>query len=82
VGGCPYAPGAAGNACTQDLVHLFERMNGEQEPPVGFGPMTGIDLEAVGEVGLRLEEVLGRQLPGRFHQFWQGQRARLAARSA
>jgi hydroxymethylglutaryl-CoA lyase len=78
VGGCPYAPGASGNACTEDLVHLFERMGGLQEPPSGFGPVTGVDLQAIGQIGQTLEEVLGRPLPGRFHQFWQGQRARLA----
>jgi hydroxymethylglutaryl-CoA lyase len=78
VGGCPYAPGAAGNVATQDLVHLFERMGGAQEPPSGFGPVTGIDLAALGALGSQLEDALGRQLPGRFHQFWQGQRARLA----
>lgn len=78
VGGCPYAPGAAGNASTQDLVHMFERMEGAQEPADGFGPVTGIDLAALGEIGELLESALGRQLPGRFHQFWQGQRARLA----
>lgn len=76
VGGCPYAPGASGNACTQDLVHLFERLDGDQEPPVGFGAVTGLDLDALGEVGLLLEDALGRPLPGRFHQFWKGRRER------
>jgi hydroxymethylglutaryl-CoA lyase len=81
VGGCPYAPGASGNACTQDLVHLFERLGGEQEPAEGYGPITGIDLARVGEVGQVLEEVLGRPLPGRYHQYWQGH-AKRRARSA
>ncbi len=72
VGGCPYAPGAAGNACTQDLVHLFERADGRQEPPAGRGPATGVDLERVSLVGQRLEVLLGRELPGRFHQFRKG----------
>lgn len=81
VGGCPYAPGAAGNACTQDLVHLFERLEGNQEPDEGFGPVTGIDLARVGEVGMVLEDVLGRPLPGRYHQYWQGHVKR-QARSA
>jgi hydroxymethylglutaryl-CoA lyase len=78
VGGCPYAPGAAGNACTQDLVHLFERLQGNQEPASGYGPVTGVDLERVAEIGQTLETVLERPLPGRFHQFWQGQRVRQA----
>lgn len=35
IGGCPFAPGAAGNLATEDLVYLFERMN----------ISTGIDLQ-------------------------------------
>jgi hydroxymethylglutaryl-CoA lyase len=27
IGGCPFAPGAAGNLATEDLVYLFHRMN-------------------------------------------------------
>lgn len=73
VGGCPYAPGAAGNVCTQDLVHMFHEM----------GVATGVDLDAACEVGDLLEEVLGRPLPGRYHRYWQGARARAKqARSA
>jgi hydroxymethylglutaryl-CoA lyase len=40
VGGCPFAPGAAGNACTEDLVFMLEAM----------GIRTGIDLPALIEV--------------------------------
>ena len=76
VGGCPYAPGAAGNACTQDLVHFFERLNGDQEPAQGHGALTGIDLDLACEAGKWLEEQLGRPLPGRYHQFWRGQEVR------
>ncbi|MBA2319773.1 MAG: hydroxymethylglutaryl-CoA lyase [Deltaproteobacteria bacterium] len=72
VGGCPYAPGAAGNAATEDLVNLFE----------SIGVETGIDLEAAAEIGNFLEEVLGRRLPGRYHQYFQGAGTRRAARSA
>ena len=81
VGGCPYAPGAAGNATTQDLVHFFERLSGEQEVPEGFGSVTGIDLDAVCHIGLDLERALGRPLTGRYHEFWKGHRA-LEQRSA
>lgn len=35
IGGCPFAPGAAGNLATEDLVYLFERMNID----------TGVDFE-------------------------------------
>jgi hydroxymethylglutaryl-CoA lyase len=78
VGGCPYAPGAAGNASTQDLVHLFERMDGEQEPAEGRGPVTGVDLAKLGEVGRTLEDVLGHELSGRYHQYAKGQLQRKA----
>ncbi|MGV7563495.1 hydroxymethylglutaryl-CoA lyase, partial [Mycobacterium kansasii] len=26
LGGCPYAPGASGNVCTEDLVHMLQLM--------------------------------------------------------
>ncbi len=78
VGGCPYAPGAAGNAATEDLVHFFERLDGAQEPPEGFGPATGVDLDRVVAIGETLEDLLGRELPGRYHQFRRGQAKRQA----
>ena len=37
LGGCPYAPGATGNVCTEDLVHMLEAM----------GYRTGVDLGAL-----------------------------------
>lgn len=61
IGGCPYAPGAAGNAATEDLVHLFEAQ----------GISTGIDLEALADAGLHMEQALGRPLPGRMHRVLQ-----------
>lgn len=65
LGGCPYAPGAAGNVATEDLVDLFE----------ASGVATGIDLERLVDASAWLErEVLQRSLPGRAF------RARLAAR--
>jgi len=66
VGGCPYAPGASGNAATEDLVHMFEAM--------GHG--TGIDLERLAETGVKLGEVLGRPLPGRYHLYHLASQAR------
>jgi hydroxymethylglutaryl-CoA lyase len=54
LGGCPFAPGATGNICTEDLVYLLEES--------GFD--TGIDLAALVEVARRVESVIGRQLPG------------------
>lgn len=54
LGGCPFAPGATGNICTEDLLYLLSEC----------GIETGIDLERVCAVARRLEDVLGRQLPG------------------
>ena len=54
IGGCPFAPRATGNICTEDLVYL---LNGE-------GIETGIDLDALIEVAAWLEGVLERQLEG------------------
>ncbi len=58
VGGCPFAPRATGNICTEDLVYLLH----------GEGIETGIDLEAVIGVAEWLEGVLGRQLEGQVYR--------------
>ncbi len=55
LGGCPFAPGAAGNLATEDLVYLCDRM----------GQTTGMDLEALFEATRHIGRVLGRKLPGR-----------------
>lgn len=70
VGGCPYAPGAAGNLATEDLVYMFDAM----------GVRTGVDLDALANTGLYLEQVLGHPLPGRYHRFHVGRRALQAER--
>jgi hydroxymethylglutaryl-CoA lyase len=54
LGGCPFAPGATGNICTEDLVNLLHEL----------GIETGIDLERLCGVARRVEEVIGRPLPG------------------
>jgi len=54
LGGCPFAPGATGNICTEDLVYLLEES--------GFD--TGIDLAALIAVAQRVEAIIGRTLPG------------------
>ena len=58
MGGCPYAPGAAGNVATEDLVYMLH----------GMGISTGIDLERLFEAGKAAESIVGRQLPGKVHQ--------------
>ena len=54
LGGCPFAPGASGNVCTEDLVHCLHAM----------GVATGIDLDRLIEASRRVEQMIGRPLPG------------------
>jgi len=58
VGGCPYAPGAAGNVATEDLVYMLD----------GMGIATGVDLDKLIEAGNVAEQVIGRPLPGKVHK--------------
>ena len=58
LGGCPYAPGAAGNLATEDLVYTLE----------GMGVRTGVDLEKLWHAGQIAEAVVGRELPGKVHK--------------
>lgn len=54
MGGCPYAPRAVGNICTEDFVHMLHEM----------GYQTGIDLDALIEAAQLAERIMGRVLPG------------------
>ena len=54
IGGCPFAPGAAGNVPTEDLAYMFARM--------GFD--TGIDLDRAVQAAKFIGGVLGRTTPG------------------
>jgi hydroxymethylglutaryl-CoA lyase len=54
LGGCPFAPGASGNVCTEDLVHGLHAM----------GVETGIDLDRLLTASRRVQEIVGRALPG------------------
>ena len=58
LGGCPYAPGAAGNLATEDLVYMLE----------GLGIESGVSGDGVMRASLSLEELLGHQLPSRWVQ--------------
>ena len=51
-GGCPYAPGAAGNLATEDLVYLLDRE----------GVHHGVDLDRLIVAARHISEVLGRPL--------------------
>jgi len=54
IGGCPFAPGAPGNVCTEDMVHMFHEM----------GVETGIDLPKMILCARNLETLLGHEVPG------------------
>ena len=51
LGGCPYAPGASGNAASEDVLYMLH----------GLGIDTGVDLDRLIEAGLFICDVLGRQ---------------------
>jgi hydroxymethylglutaryl-CoA lyase len=53
LGGCPFAPGASGNVCTEDLVHMFNAM----------GYDTGVDVRALLELARELPGVVGHDVP-------------------
>ena len=50
LGGCPYAKGATGNVATEDVVYMCE----------GLGVRTGVDLEALVDVGAFITDELGK----------------------
>lgn len=58
LGGCPYAPGAAGNLATEDLLYMLD----------GMGIETGVSLKQLWEAGRIAEELVGHPLPGKVHQ--------------
>lgn len=61
LGGCPFAPGAAGNLATEDLVFLAYKL--------GLG--TGVDFAALWEVVKHIEKVIGRPVGGRIRAWWE-----------
>jgi hydroxymethylglutaryl-CoA lyase len=58
LGGCPYAPGAAGNLATEDLLYMLD----------GLGVETGVDMLRVMEASRAIEPHLGHPLPSRIVQ--------------
>lgn len=71
LGGCPYAPGAAGNLSTEDLVYMLQ----------GMGVETGIDIDKLVEAGELSQELIGRKLPGKYLQAALGEREKQASRA-
>ncbi|WP_250515006.1 hydroxymethylglutaryl-CoA lyase [Caballeronia sp. INDeC2] len=54
LGGCPFAPGASGNICTEDLANMCEEM----------GIPTGIDLQKLIALSRTLPSLVGHDVPG------------------
>ena len=67
LGGCPYAPGASGNACTEDLVHMLNLM----------GYDTGIREQTLLDIASGLPALIGHDLPSHVNK--AGLRSRLHA---
>jgi len=53
IGGCPYAPGASGNVCTEEVVHALQLM----------GYDTGVDLDRLLDASSRLPALIGHETP-------------------
>src|SRR6185436_3844513 len=64
LGGCPYAPGAAGNLPTDDLIYMLD----------GLGIETGVSLPALSKASAFIAARLDHALPSRYFQ-GQGSRA-------
>ncbi|UTR10254.1 hydroxymethylglutaryl-CoA lyase [Evansella sp. LMS18] len=54
LGGCPFAPKAVGNVCTEDMVNMFHRMSAD----------TNLNLEELIKTSHWIENIIGRPLPG------------------
>lgn len=54
LGGCPYAPGASGNICSEDAIHMLQ----------AEGYDTGVDLEMLLPVARALPAIVGHDVPG------------------
>ena len=72
LGGCPYAPGAAGNLATEDLVFMLH----------GLKIDTGLQLDKLVEAGEIAQELIGRSLSGKYLQAALGERERKKTRRA
>jgi hydroxymethylglutaryl-CoA lyase len=64
LGGCPFAPGAAGNLATEDVVLLADKL----------GLETGVSLSALWALVDRAEHIVGRPLGGRSAAWWRAPR--------
>jgi len=53
LGGCPYAPGASGNVCSEDAIHMLDAM----------GYDTGMDLDKLLTVARQMPNIVGHTVP-------------------
>jgi hydroxymethylglutaryl-CoA lyase len=60
VGGCPFARGAAGNVCTEEIVLLCNEL----------GIQTGIKLDEYCQAARAMEALLQQPLAGKVHRWW------------
>ncbi|WP_368643307.1 hydroxymethylglutaryl-CoA lyase [Castellaniella ginsengisoli] len=58
LGGCPYAPGASGNVCTEELVHMLDLM----------GYDTGVSMEGILSAGALLPGLIGHDTPSQIQK--------------
>ncbi|PHH92873.1 hypothetical protein CDD83_4016 [Cordyceps sp. RAO-2017] len=72
LGGCPYSPGATGNVATENMVYFMETL----------GMDTGIDLDAVADIGAWITAELGKANDSSVGKAVLGARARGAAGTA
>jgi hydroxymethylglutaryl-CoA lyase len=70
LGGCPYAPGAAGNVATEDVVFMLH----------GMGIATGVDLDALCDASSKVAALVGHEMPSKYLKAHLGQRARAGGR--
>jgi hydroxymethylglutaryl-CoA lyase len=64
IGGCPFAPGAAGNLGTEDLLYLLDSL----------GVHTGMSVASLSEIALWLEESADIDIPSRCSNYLQSRR--------
>ena len=62
LGGCPYAPGAAGNLATDDLIYMLDGLKIE----------TGVSLEKLEKASRFIGSRIGHRLPSRYAQAVEG----------
>jgi hydroxymethylglutaryl-CoA lyase len=72
LGGCPYAPGAAGNLATDDLVYMLN----------GLGATTGVSLDLLSDASAFIASRLDHALPSRVAQAVAARRTKLNAEGA